>query len=176
MIHVVKSARSPSASACPGQQIDERVQIRHRKCAQELDTAGHRPEAGQGFEGTEGDDQLRFVAAVAVVAGRGGNGDVQAVLARESLDCLRGTRMCLQREGLLGGENLGQERKRIAETGAGGRPQLTLRVCGDGVEQGPLPAVACQPGGVTRIGAEPEFSLGMRCGTGPSSELRNGGV
>jgi hypothetical protein len=83
--------------------------------------------------------------------------------------------MRLQRQGLVGGEHLQQERQRVAEAPANGRAELTLGIVAQRVEQRHLALVGLQPRRITRMRTEPQFRLGMRCGRRPSGEVGNRG-
>ena len=112
----------PVGVGLPGQQSDERVEIRDGERLQERDAAVDRTEAGQRLERTERDDQFGLVAAVAVVARRRRHRNAELVLAGEALPRLLCARVRLQRQRFVGRQHLGEERQRVAEPLAGGRP------------------------------------------------------
>ena len=139
----------------PGQQVDVRIQISHRQRAHEDDAADHRPEAGQGFERAQRDDQLGFVAAVAVITVRRPDRNTLPLFAIETLGGLLGAGVRLQRQRLVGGEHLGQKRQCRAESRSDRGPQLSVGIGRDGLQQRRLAGRHLQVRRVTRIRAQP---------------------
>ena len=76
---------------------------------------------------------------------------------------------------LVGGEDLDQERQRVAEPGTHRGAEFPFRVLAQRVEQRTFPVVGLQPGRVARVGAEPQLGLGMGSGTWCSDELGDRG-
>ena len=149
-----------------GQHVAEGAQRGHVECVEQGDRALHWPETDQGVELGQGDEDLGLVVDVPVVAVRRVHGDPPGVLGRIPLAGLLRRRVGLQRQRLLRGEQLDQERQSPAELVHDPAAQFTLRVrCDPGVER---PAVRAQRRtGVMRT--EPVFGDGMRSrGGGPA--------
>jgi hypothetical protein len=122
-------------------------------------------------------DELGLGRRVRVVAVLGVTGDAGGLLAGVALGGLLGGRVGLQAQRLVGGQHLEQERQPAAPASGQRRPELTVRVGGEHVEQGPLVTVGFdqqrRPAGMR---PHPQLGLGVRRRDGLSEQLGDRGA
>ena len=121
------------------------------------------PETDQRVELGERADQLGLVVGVAVVAVARVPRDAGRILAPEALAGLLEARVGLQRQRLVRGQHLEQERQRRVPAPAAHRPEQLFRRGGHGVQQRSAGAVGVhQLGRVRGVRAQPHLGLRVR--------------
>jgi hypothetical protein len=144
----------------PLETRERRGELADLERSEELHDLVERPKPAESDEPTEGDEELRLVVGVPVVALEGVEGQARPILALEALAGLRGIRVALDGERLGGRDHLQQEGQ-LARVGArrGGAEQGLGRAPDALVERAPEAAVR-HAGGRPGMGPDPELGLG----------------
>jgi hypothetical protein len=84
--------------------------------------------------------------------------------------------MGLQRQRLVGGQHLDQERQHITEAGARPRAKLSLRIGDQRLQQRDFALFRFQPGRVTRVCTEPKLGFRVSRRNRTPGEFGDGGA